>query len=321
MSFMDKNKLYFSFIIPCYKSEKTVGAVLDEITQVTQHTGIDNYEIVCVVDCSPDDVYDTLISLGKENKRIKVIRFAKNFGQHAAMIAGTQHACGDICVFLDDDGQCPLDRLSELISPLYEGYDIAIAAYGKKKQSLFKNAGSLFNEVMANLLIDKPKEIQMGNFMAIKSFVAKEISRYSGPYPYISGLLFRTSAKVVNVPMEDRERMLGGTTYTFKKLVLLWLSSFTAFSIKPLRMATLIGMSASSIGIIMAVVTVVRKILNPQIAMGWSSIIAIMLIIGGLILFVLGIIGEYLGRIYMSINQTPQYVIADKFNFDDSQEI
>ena len=278
---------------------------------------VTNYEIICIIDYSPDNVYEKLLLLGKNNNKVKSIRFAKNFGQHAGMIAGVKHSCGDICVFLDDDGQCPMDKLGDLITPLHNGYDIAIAAYGKKKQSLFKNMGSVFNEVMANILIDKPKDIQMGNFMAIKRFVAEEISRYNGPYPYISGLLFRTSAKVINVPMEERERMLGGTTYTFKKLVLLWLSSFTAFSIKPLRLATMIGMGAAGMGGVLTVVTILRKIFNPQIAMGWSSVIAIMLVLGGLILFVLGIIGEYLGRIYMSVNETPQYVIAEKYNFEE----
>jgi len=310
--------LDFSFIIPCYRSEKTIGVVIEEIyNKMKQLDATADYEIICAVDCSPDNVYEKLVDICRTITNVKVIRFAKNFGQHAAMIAGVKHSCGDICVFLDDDGQCPMDRLGDLITPLRDGYDIAIAAYGKKKQSLFKNMGSVFNEVMANILIDKPRDIQMGNFMAIKRFVAEEISRYNGPYPYISGLLFRSSAKVINVPMEERERMQGGTTYTFKKLVLLWLSSFTAFSIKPLRLASMIGMGAASVGGILTVVTMIRKLSNPQIAVGWSSIIAIMLVLGGLILFVLGIIGEYLGRIYMSINETPQYVIAEKYNFGE----
>ncbi|WP_407397703.1 glycosyltransferase [Anaerovibrio sp.] len=307
-----------SFIIPCYRSEMTIGPVIDEIVQATAEMAVSTYEIICVVDCSPDNVYGKLLEIGKKNPNVKAIRFAKNFGQHAGMIAGVQCANGDICVFLDDDGQCPMDKLQDLLAPLQNGFDISIAEYGKmKKQSLFKNVGSLFNEIMANLLIDKPKDIQMGNFMAFKKFVAKEISRYSGPYPYISGLLFRTSAKVINVPMEERARMQGGTTYTFGKLVALWVSSFTAFSIKPLRFATMIGLGSAVLGGGFAIVTVVRKLLNPLIAVGWSSVIALMLIIGGLILFVLGIMGEYLGRIYMSITETPQYVIAEKYNFDD----
>jgi undecaprenyl-phosphate 4-deoxy-4-formamido-L-arabinose transferase len=157
----------------------------------------------------------------------------------------------------------------------------------------------------------------MGNFIAFRRFVADEISRYRGPYPYISGLLFRSSSKIINVPMDERERMSGGTTYTFRKLFALWVSSFTAFSIKPLRMASIAGTLAAVIGVVLAVITIIRKIINSAIQMGWSSTIALMLVLGGLILFVLGIIGEYIGRIYMSLNETPQYVIAETINFED----
>lgn len=305
-----------SFIIPCYRSEKTVEAVISEIEDKINSMGIREYEIIAVDDCSPDDVYKVLTKIGEVNPKVKAIRFSKNFGQHAGLIAGVQHSSGDICVFLDDDGQCPIKYLDNLVEPLYQGYDVSIAEYGKKKQSLFKNMGSRFNEIVANLLIDKPKDIQMGNFMAFRRFVADEISRYRGPYPYISGLLFRSSARVINVPMEERERMVGGTTYTFRKLVALWVNSFTAFSIKPLRMATFVGSSAAIMGMVLTIITVVRKLANPAIPMGWSSTISIILFLGGLILFVLGIIGEYVGRIYMSLNETPQYVIAETNNFE-----
>ena len=213
-----------------------------------------------------------------------------------------------------------MDHLAELLSPLYEGWDIAIAQYGMKKQSLFKNAGSFFNEVMSNILIEKPRDIQMGNFMAFKRYIADELAAYSGPYPYISGLLFRSSAKVINVPMKERSRMLGETTYSIKKLVSLWLSSFTAFSIKPLRVATILGGGAATVGIIYAITIIIRKMLNPAIPAGYSSTIAVNLILGGMILFVLGIIGEYIGRIYMSVNGTPQYVIKESINVVEKDE-
>lgn len=306
-----------SFIIPCYKSERTIKSVIAEVCDTADKLEITNYEIIGIDDCSPDDVYGELLKIGKLKQNVKAIRFSKNFGQHAGMIAGVQNSVGKICVFLDDDGQCPLDYLNELLKPLKDGYDVSMASYSKKKQSFFKNMGSLFNAIVANLLIDKPKDIQMSNFIAFKRFVADEISKYKGPYPYISGLLFRSSAKVINVPMEERTRMAGGTTYTLRKLVALWINSFTAFSIKPLRMAIIAGSGAATGGGILAAVTVIRKIMNPAIPMGWSSTIAVMLILGGMILFVLGIIGEYVGRIYMSINETPQYVIAEKNNLDE----
>lgn len=303
-----------SFIIPCYKSAGTIKKVIGEISETVERMAVNDYEIIAVDDCSPDNVFDVLKQVGHDNSRIKALRFSKNFGQHSGMIAGVQHSKGSICVFLDDDGQCPIDHLTELLTPLNDGFDVSIAEYGRKKQSLFKNVGSSFNELVANILTDKPKHIQMGNFMAFKRFVADEMARYSGPYPYISGLMFRTSIRIINVPMQERTRMEGETTYTFRKLVSLWIDSFTAFSMKPLRAATIAGLGASFLGVALAIFTITRKIIRPSIAAGWSSIIAIMLLIGGLILFVLGIIGEYIGRIYMTVNETPQYVIAEKYN-------
>ena len=311
------SKYEISFIIPCYKSEKTIGYVIDEICNTVANLGILNYEIIGIDDCSPDNVYDELVKIGMKRPFVKAIKFAKNFGQHAGMIAGVQNSSGDICVFLDDDGQCPLDHLQDLIKPLYESYDISFAQYPKKKQSLFKNLGSKFNGLAANILIDKPKDIEISNFFAFKRYIADEISRYRGPYPYISGLLFRSSSKVINVPMEERERMFGGTTYTLKKLVSLWVNSFTAFSIKPLRIATLVGSGTAMCGVILAIITVINKLLHPYIQVGWSSLIIVLLVLGGLILFVLGIIGEYIGRIYMSINDTPQYVISERYNLNE----
>lgn len=307
-----------SFIIPCYKSEKTISKVIDEVCFTSDRLNISNYEIICVDDCSPDNVFDELKKLANKYSCVKAIRFAKNFGQHAGMIAGIKNSCGRICVFLDDDGQCPIEKLDVLIAPLANGFDVSMASYAKKKQSLFKNIGSKFNELVVNLLVDKPKEIQMTNFIAIKRFVADELTKYNGPYPYISGLLFRSSSKITNVPMEERNRMDGGTTYSLKKLVLLWSNSFTAFSIKPLRFSTFLGISTSCIGGFLAVLTVMRKIINPSILIGWSSVISIILILGGITLFVLGVIGEYVGRIYMSLNATPQFVISEKYNFDES---
>ncbi len=303
-----------SFVIPCYRSERTIEWVIQEIIEVTGKLNR-TYEIIAVDDNSPDHVYDVLAGLARENRNIKVIHFSKNFGQHAGLMAGIRSSVGDVVVVLDDDGQCPLDHLSDLILPLEKGWDIAIAQYGRKKQSFFKNVCSNLNEIAANILVDKPKDLQMGNFMAFKRFIADEISRYAGPYPYLSGLLFRSSGHLANVPMQERARMEGGTTYTLRKLFSLWLNSFTAFSIKPLRFASLAGMVIAAVGFFYGAVIIVQKLANPAVAVGWSSLVVLQTILGGLILLVLGLIGEYLGRIYMSINQTPQYVIDQTINF------
>lgn len=303
-----------SFVIPCYKSEATIETVVAEIRDEVSRLQVYDYEIVAVDDNSPDHVFDVLCRLALNDARIKVLRFARNFGQHAGMLAGLRAATGDYIVFLDDDGQCPMDHLRDLLVPLLAGADVAIARYGKKKQSFFKNLCSRGNEFAAEILVGKPKELQLGNFMALTRGIASEMCHYTGPYPYISGLFLRASDKIVNVPMPERERMNGVSTYTFRKLFSLWLNSFTAFSIKPLQWVSFWGAMIAVLGMGYGGIIVASKLINPAIAIGWSSIMAALLLLGGMILFVLGMIGEYLGRMYLTISQTPQYVIREQLN-------
>lgn len=308
-----------SFVIPCYRSADTVEAVITEIEQTLLHNQKYEYEIVAVNDESPDNVYGVLADLAKQKKYLKVIDLAKNQGKHAALMAGYGCVQGDIIVSIDDDGQCPLDHLWELLQPLENGYDIAIAKYPFKKQSGFKNFGSAINSYMAQKLIGKPKELAISNFSAMKRFVCQEIIRYRHAYPYVDGLILRTTTNICNVPMEERERMCGVTGYTFIKSLKLWLNGFTAFSVKPLRIASLLGVCCTGVGVLYGLYIVINKLLNPYTLAGYSSLMAILLFIGGMIMLMLGMIGEYVGRIYISINDSPQYVIRQTINLDEKR--
>lgn len=305
-----------SFIIPCYRSADTVGTVIIEIEQILCNKPQYEYEIIAVNDQSPDNVYDVLSALAANKPYLKVIDLAKNQGKHAALMAGYAYASGDIIVSLDDDGQCPLDHLWELLKPLDEGYDIAIAKYPHKKQSTFKNFGSRINALMSQVLIGKPKDLFLSNFIAMKRFVCEEIVRYKHAYPYVDGLILRTTTNICNVPMEERDRISGSTGYTFIKSLKLWLNGFTAFSVKPLRIASLAGLCCTGIGVLYGVYIIIRKMLNPAVPAGYSSIMAVLLFVGGMIMLMLGMIGEYIGRIYISINNSPQYVIRRTINLD-----
>lgn len=309
-----------SFIIPCYGSENTVDAVIAEIRQTVAQKRAYDYEIICVNDCSPDDVLTRLYEIAKEDPLVKVISLAKNMGKHSAMMAGYAYVTGDIVVNLDDDGQCPLDRLWDLLAPVENGYDIAIAKYEKKKQSGFKNFGSWLNSKMACWLLSKPAELYLSNFSAFRRFVCQELIRYKNAFPYIDGLMLRTTAKIVNVEMEERERISGNSGYTLIKSLRLFANGFTSFSVKPLRMATLMGCACAFIGFVLGLVVVVRKIVNPAILSGYSSLMAMLLLIGGIVMLLLGIIGEYIGRIYICINNSPQYVIRETLNCEDDLE-
>lgn len=308
-----------SFCIPCYKSSHTIIPVIEEINRIMEEREYD-YEIITVVDGSPDDVFDILKKYANEHKFLKVINFSKNFSQANARMATLRYAKGDYMVCLDDDGQCPMANLWELIEPLFNGKDVSIATYPKKKQSLFKNFGSAVNRLMIHTLMDVPKEFSMSNFFAMKRFVSEQILKYSNPYPYITGLIVQSTNNISYVVMDERERFEGTTGYTFTKLLSLWLNGFTAFSVKPLRISSLVGVICALCGFVFGIVTIIRKLCVPNISAGWSSTVSILLFIGGLIMLMLGMIGEYIGRIYISINNSPQYVIKETINIDEDDE-
>ncbi len=305
-----------SFIIPCYGSQETILSVINEIAGKMCEKPAYDYEIITINDCSPDGVLSVLKTISNDNKRVKVIDLAKNAGKHGALMAGFKYCSGHIIICVDDDLQCPMDQLWNLLEPLNGDCDISIANYGLKKQSRFKNIGSKVNSLMANCLIDKPKDLHLSNFLALKRFVVKELLKYDKPYPYIDGLMLRTTRKIANVPMEDRERTFGNSGYTFKKSIQLWMNGFTAFSVKPLRIATVLGALCACCGFAFGIYTIIHKILNPLTPAGYSSTMAVLLFIGGMIMLMLGLIGEYIGRIYISINNSPQYVIRDTINLD-----
>lgn len=305
-----------SFVVPCYRSEHTIGNVVNEIiSSVAKREGYD-YEIVLVCDSSPDNVYGVITELAHNNHKIKGINFSKNFGQHAALMAGLRVCKGDIVITLDDDGQTPAYEMYKLIDRIDEGYDVVFARYDSKKHSAFRNFGSRINSIMMEKLIHKPKGIATNSYIAIRKYVVDEIVRYSNSFPYLAGLIFRSTLNVSDVLVHHRKREVGTSGYNFASLFGLWLNGFTAFSIKPLRFGTYIGALVAFIGFIYGIYTFINKLIHPSMSLGYASLMVAMLFIGGTILMVLGLIGEYIGRIYICINQSPQYVIKDTINLE-----
>lgn len=300
-----------SFVIPCYRSEQTIGRVVEEIDRSMGQLGGYEYEIVLVNDASPDDTFETIRALCAGRKNICGVNLAKNFGQHAALMAGFRHVRGDIVVCLDDDGQTPADEVGKLLAKLEEGYDVVYAKYSHKQHSLFRNFGSRVNERMTRVMLGKPKNLYVSSYFAMKKFVAQELIRYQNPFPYVIGLVLRTTKKIANVEVTHREREIGASGYTIGKLLGLWFNGFTAFSIKPLRIATVIGVVSACGGFVYGIYTVVKKFVNPAVPIGFSALMAALVFFCGLILMMLGLIGEYIGRIYISMNNSPQYVIRE----------
>lgn len=309
-----------SFVIPCYNSANTIGSVIEEISNVVlQRSSKYDYEIIAVVDGSPDNVFSVLKDIARNNPRVKIVNLANNFGKANAEMAGYNNASGDYIVTLDDDGQCPMDKVWDLIGQLEQGADMAVAKYPKKKQSFFKNIGSRLNILMGRTLLGFPKDFETSNFTAFDRLLLEEVSNYDNPYPYFYGIAFRSTKRIVNVEMEERERSEGNSNFTFRKSLSMWLNGFTSFTIKPLRIADLVGFLFASVGFLFGLYTVINRIMNPDIAAGYSSLLSILLLIGGIIMVLLGLIGEYIGRIYICINHLPQYVVRDKVNFKNER--
>lgn len=303
-----------SFVIPCYCSAETISKVVTEIDETMEKMSDHTYEIVLVNDSSPDDTFEVIRRLCDSRQDICGINLARNFGQHAALMAGFQYTHGEVVVCLDDDGQTPADEVGKLLDRIEQGYDVVYAKYAHKQHSGFRNFGSKINEIMTRVMLGKPKELYLSSYFAARRFVIEEILRYTNPYPYVIGLVLRTTKKIANVEVAHREREVGVSGYTLGKLLGLWFNGFTAFSIKPLRIATAMGCVTAFGGFAYGIYTVIKKFINPAVPVGFSAMMASIVFLGGMIMLMLGLIGEYLGRIYISLNNSPQYVIRECIN-------
>lgn len=305
-----------SFVIPCYRSEHTLPEVVAEIGHKMREIGQYRYDIFLVNDCSPDGTMEVIRRLCRENGDIKGIDFSRNFGQHAALMAGLRYSDGDFVVCLDDDGQTPANQVDRLLDKLEEGYDAVYAKYDHKQHSAFRNLGSSVNEHMTRVMLGKPAELYISSYFAVKRFVVEDMVRYENSYPYVIGLVLRATKNIANVPIDHRERQVGTSGYTLKKLVGLWFNGFTAFSVKPLRIATALGGLSAGAGFLYGIYTVVKRLVIPDVPMGFSALMSALVFFGGMIMLMLGLIGEYIGRIYISMNNSPQYVIRERLNLD-----
>ncbi len=305
----DSKKELISFVIPCYNSENSIETVVAEIVNEIKKSGEYDYEIILVNDGSKDNTWDVISTLQRRDSSIVSVDLTRNFGQAAAQMAGFNLVKGDYVFSLDDDGQMPVESTIELIDKLKEGYDVVFGRYEEIKQVWYRNIGSKVNVRMTELLLNKPKTLYMSSFWVARRLMIDEIIKYQGPYPYVGGLLLRASNRMTSVTVKQRERLYGKSNYTFGKLIHLWLNGFTSFSIVPLRISSAVGVITAVIGFVYGIISVIRKIINPDILLGYSSIIVTILLMGGVIMILLGMLGEYMGRIYLNINQAPQYVI------------
>ena len=320
---MAENREKISFVIPCYNSTHTIEKVVDEIEQVMREKLFDYlYEIILVNDGSPDGTtFGSIKKIVTEHKYIKGINLSHNFGQPSAVMAGLNKADGDYVVCGDDDGQTPFIELPSLFQKIKEGYDAVEAKYAvREKRTLFRKVGTILNESMATWLIAKPKGLELTTYWVIKRFVVDDMVTYDNPYPYLGGLILRCTQNVCNVDVTHRDRLTGKSGYSFRKMADLWLNGFTSFSVKPLRLMSWLGVLLAMGGFAYGIYIIIRKLLDSNINAGYSSTMSVMVFMFGILFFFLGLIGEYVGRIYISLNNAPQFIIKEYIESEQEYE-
>lgn len=311
MSEFTREKL--SFVIPVYNSKDTVSQVVKRIGETV--LAMENeftYEVILVNDGSADGSFEVCKRLC-ENNSVIALNLSKNFGQANAIMAGLKQASGDYIICLDDDLQTPPEEMPKILNKLLlDDLDLVYGYYGSKKHSLFRNFGSFVNSKMQTMMLGKPKGMHTSSYFVARRFVVDEVVKYDKPFPYMPGLFLRATRNAACVEVRHDAREVGKSGYTIKKLLSLWMNGFTNFSIKPLRWATTIGALFSFIGLVLGVWMAVHAIISPIAVASWGVTIAIVLFLGGVQLISIGLLGEYVGRVYLSINETPQYVIKER---------
>ncbi len=304
------SKTKISICIPVYNGAKTIEKLVEEILKNLKKYEL---EIILVNDGSKDNSEEICISIAEKITFVKFINLRKNFGEHNAVLCGLNYVTGDYVAIIDDDFQNPPSEILALIDESNNGYDVIYSKYDKKKHHWFRNLGSKFNDNVATWLLNKPKGLYLSSFKLIKKEVVNEIIKYKGPFPYIDGLILRVTDNIGTRTVEHSKREEGESNYTLSKLISLWLNMFVNFSIKPLRMATVIGVLISLFAFVAGGYFVIEKLFYPATSIGWTSIIVSVLFLSGIQLIFLGIIGEYLGKQYLDQNGTPPWIVKKEY--------
>ena len=307
-----KSAFKVSIVIPVYNGATSIKPLVERLHEELKARF--QLEVVLVNDFSPDNSAEVCTALAEKHSWVRFIHLARNFGEHNAVMAGLNYCSGDCAVIMDDDFQNPPTEVVRLVDKLQEGHDVAYSYYETKQHTLLRNLGSWFNNAVASLMIKKPWGLYLSSFKAINRFVIDEVTKYHGPYPYLDGLILRSTRNYGTQLVQHDPRQEGRSNYTLRKLVRLWLNMFTNFSIFPLRVASIAGFAFAVIGVVLAVVFLIEKLANPNLQAGWASTIVILLIISGVQLFALGMIGEYLGRLFLKDNGSPQFVVRSTKN-------
>ena len=311
--------MLISIVIPCYYSKDTIRREVEEVmAEFDMNEGYE-CEFVLVNDGSTDGTFEEIKALSREYDCVHGIDLMRNFGQHNALMAALNCTKGEYVMGMDDDMQTHPSQVFKLIHKIEEGYDMVYGVYPYRKNSPIKNFTSKINKVTSRVMLNRPKEIESSNFWIVTDAVRREAIRYNSFNPYIDAIFYQVTHNIGQVEVEHFKRESGSSGYTFKKLLSLWLSYWN-YSIIPLRISFFIGVIAVIGGLLLTVWLIVNKIMDPNLPMGWSSSMCLMTLLFGAVLMVLGVVGEYLGKAILILNNTPQYIIRETVNMKDDAE-
>jgi undecaprenyl-phosphate 4-deoxy-4-formamido-L-arabinose transferase len=300
-----------SIVVPVYRSQAILPHLVAKIRDAFAALPW-RYELILVNDVSPDDSWNVIKQLAVEFSFVKGVCLTKNVGQHNATMAGLREVSGDIVIIMDDDLQHPPEAIASLIESIRSGYDVCYTKYANRQHENWKKIGSWFNDRVATMLLKKPRGLYLSSFKALHRRIADQVVRYDGPYAYVDGLILDITHRIDVVTIQHQARFEGKGNYDLRRSLSLWLKMATSFSVFPLRVATILGLLLTALSIVGVVVIVTRKLLHPELASGWASLIVTILLVGGIQTFCLGMLGEYLGRAYLKINKKPQFVVREK---------
>lgn len=297
-----------SVVVPVYRSAEGLPLLLERLRQDLSKS-FASWEAVLVNDGSPDDSWQVLEGLVGRYPFLVAVDLRRNRGQDNALMAGLRLSRGEVVVIMDDDLQHDPRDVPRLVARVREGWDVCFADFGSKQQAWWKNLGSAFNGWVARAVIDKPRDVYLSPFKAVSRGVVDEVIRYDGPYPYVDGLILSVTSRFARIDATHHARSVGSSNYDLVRSVAVWLKLATGFSVRPLRLASFAGLGTSLLAFLFGLFLIVRWFLVHGEVEGWTSILVVVSFLGGLQLFGIGIVGEYVGRAYLNINRKPQYTV------------
>ena len=302
-----RQEFALSIVIPVYRSAKTIGELVDALSRLQIPGG---HEIVLVNDGSPDNSIEVCRELLRTALvPITLIVLARNFGEHNAVLAGLRQSRGAWVITMDDDLQNPPSEVPRILEfAQTSGKHVIYTYYANKRDAAWRKLGSRFTNWVADHLLEKPKGLYLSSFRCISAFVAENIARYAGPFPYVDGLILQVTQNIGQLEVAHLPRASGRSGYTLRRLVRVWLNMFVNFSVIPLHISTLTGLMLSILGGIGSVLVALEAIFT-NTPPGWGSLMVGLLLLSGVQLVILGLVGEYVGRVYLTVNMKPQSLI------------